>query len=384
MDAPAVTQAPVDHSNLIADAISGGDTSFARTQEPPVEIPVVEKAKAKPETPAAPEVKQEVAAPEKPEVKEPEVEVPLTPEEKYLAELGKLQPEAPVLDDNAKAALKAKGIEDLDARLQEWATDKELATQYKTKAEQYEALQKALKELPVEFGAAIEAFRKGEDYTKHLTPLTKGISMNKEAKDIDRFDLVDHEFPGKFTEDQKQAIKDGLDDTLKAAHDLFYDQAAGRHDGRRAEWMQSTEARAQQAAARRDADQKATAAAIAHAKGDPAVAALLTPELLSDFETGALVDKLFYNADGTPNLKSLALAAKAVNHDAVVTRAMKGAAVKGKIEGELRVRETMPEKPASGTGEVKGPTVQTPEKGSAQEIYEGYQNLVASALGHNN
>lgn len=353
-------------ANLIASAIAGEDISITPAPAAPPE----QKTEA-PAAPAAPEVPAEA----------PKAEEPQTPEEKYMAALAKKQSatQAPALDDTAKAALKAKGIEDLDAFLTEKATLAEQLNQFKTKAEQYDKVEETLKSLPVEIAEAIELARKGEDYTKALKPLSDGITLSKEAKAIDKFKLVDHYFPGKFSEEQKEAIRDG-DEALKGAFDLYHEQAANKHNGLRGERMSISEQRAAEAKATQELFSKATAQAIAMAKADEATSVLLTPEIIGSFEKGHLIDSTFYNADGTPKPESLALIAKALNHDAIVARAMKGAAASAAIEGELRARERMPERPAAGSGDVKQPIPTAPKGSDIEEFQKQAQELIGAAL----
>ena len=298
--------------------------------------------------------------------------------DKYLEALRSKDSKAPELDDTAKAALKARGIEDIDALIQERATDREQAAQYKEKADLYDTMQEALKDLPLEIGEAIEAFRKGEDYTKALSPLTKGITMNKAAKDIDPVALVKHEFPNKLSEEQFEAIKSGdADEATTSLFDGFHELASSRHDARRGAFVERENSRRQAGTAYKEAADKAIAAAIAHAKEDKATATLLTPELLSDFKSGRLIEKLLQNPDGTPSLSSLALLAKAVNHEIVVTRAMKGAAAKAKVEGGLEVLGRMPTKPSGKDIPKKTPD---DNRGLPKELVEA-QDLLARAMG---
>lgn len=299
-------------------------------------------------------------------------------EEKYLEAIGGNTEPPPPIDDAMKAALKARGVDDLDALLSERGTLAEQVSQFKNKAEQYDAVEKALKELPAEIGDAIEAFRNGKDYTKALIPLTKGISVSKDAKSIGKEALVDHYFPGKFTQEQKEAINDG-DETLKEAFDKYAELAAIQHDKNREGYAASISQRAEQSKAFREREGQAIAAAIAHAKADPATSLLLTEELQGAFAKGTLIDSTFYESDGTPKKEGLALLAKALNHDKIVERAMKGAAAKAKVEGELAARERAPERPSKAPGEIKQPP-QAPREGGDAELLKQADAALAKAL----
>jgi len=186
-------------------------------------------------------------------------------------------------------------------------------------------------------------------------PLTKGITLSKEGKDIDRFALVDSRYPGRFSEDQKQAIIDG-DETLKAAHDRFYELAMNEHDAERSNMLKSRDAQAQVASAQREAMSRSIAASIAKAKADPAISALINTDIQSRFEKGNLIEELFYNEDGTLKPESFAHLTKMLNHDTVVARAMKGAAASASMDATLKALDRLPEKPSAGGGEIKQPT----------------------------
>jgi len=365
-------------ANQIAAAL-GGDPIIVSNPVVPVDPPTPatpptpEPPKAEAPTPPVADAPPATPAPEAP-AKQPEA---MTPEERYLHALAEDKGGLPALDDAAKAALKARGIEDIDAFASEKATISEQLGQYRTKAEQYDVLEKRIAELPLEIGKAINAFRNGEDYTKHLMPLTKGITLSKEGKDIDRFALVDSRYPNRFSEDQKQAIIDG-DETLKAAHDRFYELAMNEHDTERSNMLKGRDAQAQVVSAQREAMSRSIAASIAKAKSDPALSALINADIQSRFEKGTLIEELFYNEDGTHKAESFALLTKMLNHDTVVARAMKGAAASASMDATLKALDRLPEKPSAGGGEIKQPTPK------AQTDTEKYQSaamdLVAGAL----
>lgn len=282
------------------------------------------------------------------------------------------------LDDATKAALKARGIEDLDALVSEKNSLAEQLGLYKPKAEAHDDLMSRLQTLPPEIGDAIEAHRKGEDYSKALLPLVNGVSAAKEAKRIDKFALVDHYFPGKFNEEQKQAIKDG-DTTLEGAFDLYHDQAKQKHDARREAF---TQAAAQKAAAEKavaEKTNKAVADAIAHARADKSRAVLLDKKTLDAFQSGRLIDEMFYNEDGTPKPESLALALDAKHHKMLLERARKGAEAKGSAEGATKVMNKLAAGP-NAAGNQRQPTVQ--QRGSeVDEAVRTAQDQIAGMLG---
>lgn len=282
------------------------------------------------------------------------------------------------LDDATKAALKARGIEDLDAYVSEKASLAEQVGMYKAKAEAHDDFLGRLQTLPPEIGEAIEAHRKGEDYSKALLPLMNGVSAAKEAKRIDKFALVDHYFPGKFNEEQKQAIKDG-DTTLEGAFDLYHDQAKQKHDARRETFTNAAKEKAAAEKAIAEKTNKAVADAIAHARADKSRAVLLDKKTIDAFQSGRLIDEMFYNEDGTPKPESLALALDAKHHKMLLERARKGAEAKGSAEGATKVMSKLAAGP-NAAGNQRQQTVQ--QRGSeVDEAVRTAQDQIAGMLG---
>lgn len=292
---------------------------------------------------------------------------------------GEKQAEAK-LTDEVKNFLAAKGIEDIDAKLGELASVTELAGQYKEKAGAYDQMLVTLGNLPAEIGEAISLANQGEDYTKALVPLTKGVTVSKEGKKIDKFALVGHYFPNEFSEEDIQAIKDG-DDKLERAFSLFRDQAVERHDARRKAFADSEEARNIQNKELAERTAKATADAIAHVRKDKVRATFLDKKTIDDFTSGRLDNELLYNKDGTRKLESLAFLIDGIHLPTMVERMRVGAGVKGKNEGQAKVMSAMSDKPNEKTFERQG-TPTPKENGDAlKKAVDDGQLAVAAMFG---
>ncbi len=297
--------------------------------------------------------------------------------DKALAALSASDQPVPQLNDEAKNYLKAKGIEDIDALLSERASERELISQYKGKAEAHDQMLQSLSTLPAEIGEAIEAHNKGEDYTKALMPLTKGVSISKEAKRIDKYALVEHYFPGKFNEEQIQAIKYG-DETLEGAFNLYREQAIERHEARRKGYAESDKARAEEEKAKADRHAKATADAIAYVRQDKVRATFLDKKTIDDFTSGKLIDELLYNKDGTPKLESLAHLIDSIHLPKMMERMKLGTQVKGRNEGQAKVLGTMSSAPDGSTLQRQGAPAPKENADALHKAVVDGQNAVAA------
>lgn len=297
--------------------------------------------------------------------------------DKAIAAMSGSDQPAPQLNDDAKNYLKAKGIEDIDALLSERASERELISQYKGKAEAHDQMLQSLSTLPAEIGEAIEAHNKGEDYTKPLMPLTKGVSISKEAKRIDKYALVDHYFPGKFNEEQIQAIKDG-DETLEGAFNLYREQAIERHEARRKGFAEADKARAEEGKARADRQAKAIADAIAYVRQDKMRATFLDKATIDDFTSGKLIDELLYNKDGTPKLESLARLIDGIHLPKMMERMRMGAQAKGRNEGQAKVLGAMSSAPDVKTFERQGAPAPKENADALQKAVRDGQEAVAA------
>ncbi len=299
--------------------------------------------------------------------------------DKALAALDDNGDPAP-LDDSTKAALKARGIEDIDAFVAERNSLTEQLGLYKPKAEAHDSFMKRIQSLPPEIGEAIQAHGNGEDYTKALLPLINGVSLAKEAKKIDRYALVEHEFPKKFNAEQIEALKEGTaDENLVLAHDVLWEQAKERHDAKRTKYVDAAATKAANEKEFSERSQKAVADAIAHAKADKSRAVLLDKKTLDAFQSGRLIDDMFFDEDGLPTPESLALALDAKHHKMLLERARKGAEVKGAANGASKVMSKLAAGP-SQAGNQKQQTVQ--QRGSeVNEAVANAQEQIAGMLG---
>ena len=381
---PEVATAPDNGQNALAAMLGlPNEVAVTTIQEErapgPGGSPIINFS-GEPAQPAAPAVAETPATPvdgaKAPEPTNEEGDI----YDKALAALDDNGLQAQPLDDNAKAALKARGIEDLDTYVQEGAANKELLAQYKAKVDAHDSLMERLQTLPPEIGEAIEAHRNGDDYSKALLPLVNGVSASKEGKRIDKFAIVDTYFPGKFSAEQKEMIKDGsADQTLIDAHDLFREQAVAKHDARRESFTNAAKEKAAAEKAVGERTQKAVADAVAFVRADKSLSVLLDKKTLDAFQSGRLIDEMFYNEDGTPKPESLALALAAKHHKMLLERARKGAEVKGDANGQAKVMSKLAAGPNQAGNQKQH--VQQQRGSEVNEAVTTAQEQIAGMLG---
>ena len=128
--------------------------------------------------------------------------------------------------EDVKSFVKAKfGFDDPEQFAAEFGTVKEQLTQAKQKADQYDQVFERISNMPYELSKAVEAAAKGEDYKPLLDKLNRGITLSKEASELDKVALVNEHYPGKFNEEELEAIKDG-DKVLGAAFEKYHELAS--------------------------------------------------------------------------------------------------------------------------------------------------------------
>lgn len=347
---------------MIAAAGAHGDTYEHHLAEappaqpaadtPPVPVQENDGRETPPAADATPADKPEIVPhPEsKEEVKE------LDEVDKYLAEISK---ETPVVnwDDAGKAAFKGTfGEEDPQAFLQKHNTLQEQLGVATEKAQQADAVLKRIGTMPYELAKAMEAVAQGKPYQDYLKQLGTGATLSKAGKDVADEAIMDRYYPGKFSAEQREAIKDGsADEALKALWDERVEMGREKHDALRDTERSALTAKQEADKAFEAASQKADMAAVAYLKQKPGIAAFASKPIIDKFLSGDLEREVLYNADGTRKPESLALLLQAMNHEKVVARMREGARVQGKTEAELKAHNKLPGTPDPANGHRGSP-----------------------------
>lgn len=109
---------------------------------------------------------------------------------------------------------------------------------------QNEDLKNILENLPDEFITGIRKFYNGEDYMEVFQGAKSKIDFSKPVDKQDKKDLVDHYFPGKFSEDDfsdTENISPALEIAIQASTDKFLLEKKGREDQRALEAKKAQE-----------------------------------------------------------------------------------------------------------------------------------------------
>lgn len=305
------------------------------------------------------EAKEDVAADkeesaEAPEAKEGESVVEADGEDTALDEALKAMrssDEKPVWDEKAKEVFKKTfGADDPEAVLGELGTLRETVAQAEEKAKQSEKILANAQKLPYELAKAVEAALQGKDYKGLINELASGVTLSKASKDLDKVALVDRYYKGKFTQEDKEAIKSGdADEDLMERFNEYHGLASEKHDGARSKEQAAIEQAREAQKLAIEADKKSAMEAVAFAKNDPVVSKLmneLPSGVVDEYLSGALEEKQLYNPDGTRSKAGLALLVKGMLFDKAVTRAMKGAQAAARAEVKAKQHAGLPEKPS--------------------------------------
>lgn len=315
---------------------------------------------------------QETAPLQEEKAQEPvvtEASKPIDPLEAYLG--GNTEQE-PAWPQEALERFKTElGFETPSALKQHLATLTEQGDLLKTKAAEADALKQAIDDFPYELQQAITRQLEGQDGVEYIRTQRAGVSLAKEAKEIDKFKLVEARFPGKFSAEQIEAIKEG-DTVLGAAHDRFHELASMEHDGDRAKDITRAQAKQKANSLRTEVIAASQSAAIATFKQNKTLAALVDNAFVEKFRTGQLEREFFYNDDGTYKPEALARFAQISVHDKLVERARAGARTEGKNDALAEAHARLPQTPAARNSE----RIAAPQLTEDQVLHQSIQSVL--------
>lgn len=248
------TTAPQQNSEAQEAAAMLESMGSFLSEETKAELQAKAKGQAQPDQgtvqqqqqPAAPEQKPTEKKDDKPA--EEKREEPPAFQSKFGFKLDKKQPEkkpdAIVIEHpdhvidvvNSKFGFQAKSVADLPKFFETAQGWRASAEKLKTTEEKLQAYEKDLASLPPVFFDAFEAISKGEDFMKVFLNQPK-IDYNKTFEKQDLKDVVNHYYPGKFTDDD---FEDGSEksDLVKIATEAAEKQfklEKQQHDSKRAQ-----------------------------------------------------------------------------------------------------------------------------------------------------
>lgn len=91
----------------------------------------------------------------------------------------------------------ASDLSKVVSQTKEW---RQSAEKLKTVQSDYDKLVEGYQSLPAEFHEAVQLLSEGKDFKEAFTAKT-GVDLKKDIASVDKKDLVNHYFPGKFTDD---------------------------------------------------------------------------------------------------------------------------------------------------------------------------------------
>ena len=342
-------------SNFLVPKVAAPATAETRTEPAKVE-PVTTIAEKEGENvvtvddsgevKTTPEKKEEVIA----ETDKPETAEVIDPYEKVAGDLIGETAKVAEWTPEAKELFKAQfGVDDpvaykadLDKRLTEAEL---LKSEYDQIAPVVQAMNKLNPALQKAFALALEG--KPTDAQEYLRSLPEAVVQGKAAKDVPKEKLVDMYFPGKLSDEDREALTDpDTDPDVKAAIKARVDhwaKAAGEiHDSKLEEIKNEQVAQKEAQKAQFEAYKQATATAISEARNSK-LGALLDPAATEALQTGAFM-KAFVEDDGvTPTKDAGTRYLWAVHGEKLMKAAETRGYKRGKMEGSLESTSRMPE-----------------------------------------
>lgn len=208
---------------------------------------------------------------------------------------------------NTKFGMDIKEVKDLPKffeQANQWRSD---AQNLKKIQSDFEDLQGSIKSLPIEFVEAIDLFVTGQDYTAPFKQKSK-FDFNVPAEKQDMKSLVNHYFPGKFTDEdfKEETPSAALEIAITASQDKFSVEKKN-YDGKRASVMEKTSKDLESLKA-------SVTSSVSQLKKDfPNIDVDTLKEVETIFEGGPQgVANIFFNKDGTvkPEAAKMAFMAK--------------------------------------------------------------------------
>lgn len=255
-----------------------------------------------------------------------------------------------------------KTLQDMPKFFESMSKTRANAQKFEESQKEVEKYKNLLESLPQDFLDGMQAYMSGEDYTKVFTDKPK-FDFNKAADKQDIKELVNHYFPGKFTDDDftEETKSAALEIAMTAAKDKFNVEKQTK-DGQRV----ATEAGAKQ---RLDNYKKSLSDSVEHLKKSfPDMEDVDLQEAAHALEGGMQgVVGMFFNQDGTVKQEAAEMLMWAKHGKSELQRAMEAAS----HITETRINEEMVSKGA----DRPNPTRQ--QQGAPATISDDTKKLIA-------
>lgn len=274
----------------------------------------------------------------------PAVAEPEAPKTGKFASFVKPQEGPPAWTDEAKALLKARGVEDPDAHFNEFSTLREQLSLLKKKDEDSAEIISKINSLNPVYQEFIKKGANGEDALAWVRSLPK-TDLAKEAAKLDKVDLVE-EYCGKdaFTKEEYAMLRNPDDYDADEVAQLqkrlgpWAKIAAPLHETARKSIVEAAQQEEAARAQRIESINKGIAANSAYVKEKrPEFLASMTSEKLAEFASGAKFNKRFFEADGiTPKPSAYADLETLENLDEILRDVREAALEEGRSEAMAR------------------------------------------------
>lgn len=346
------------------------------------------RTEAAPVEPAKPESKAAAPEPNKPEAKPADV-APAADAKEVAAAVEDITPDTPdpyesvinaalptdgapaTITPEIAAAFKSHfGTED-PAEVQSRLTAAELLkTEYDQAVPTLTALNSMPPALQNAFALAMEG--KIDEAQSFLQNLPGTVLSNKDAASIPKEKLIDAYFPGKLSEEDREALKDpdtdpDIKDAIKARMDHWHKAAKEMHESALTEQRTQQQKQAEGQKAAFENYKKATADSLTAAKQSP-LGALVDPAVTNAITTGAYM-KAFVQEDGvTPTKDAATRYLWAIHGEKLMKVADARGFKRGQMEGKLDATSRQPSVPASQRSAGDTPTNLTPAQQEQAEV----------------
>ncbi len=253
--------------------------------------------------------------------------------------------------------------------------DREVLRQMRERSEEVDAMRERMGKLPYELGEALRSYSDGGDYRSAIKAAMGKVSLSEEGSKLKEEDVVEGYYPGKFSEEDREAIKDG-DAKMKGLWEEYVRMGREKHDAKRGEVMRRLQA---EDASRKDhakRSEEANASAIAYLNRNKGLSSFMDKAVVDDFVSGRLEQGLLYNEDGTRKPESLARLLAARHFEEIVAAIRAGAKVEARNEALHASHDKLPERPKEGGGQGA-----SPKKDAQNGQVDPAMKMLADALG---
>jgi len=299
---------------------------------------------------------------------------------------GSVEPAAaPVWDDTAKAVFKNTfGEEDPVAFKETFAkTQAELGT-LREVTEKQKSVMDLLNSVEERFPALANALlevAENRDPFEYLNNLGDPKMLGKKAEDLSESQMVDTYLQKHFSKAERDALRTGdysdLDvsaEDLKAKVNHWMSTAQDMHEQKNQAYTKANEAKAARATEVRKNFEASVTSAIAKASADPLVRSAITPEILTAFRNGTLLNGSTFKDDGSYADTALSTYLKGTRYDSDIKRAYESGK---KVGSQGRAQEVVASLPTKPGASRTAPATAAPAQPQRNNTFVGLSDFMS-------